>query len=158
MSVTLSPQVLSSFCPIPAFHAETPAFYSKVPSLYSQTPYFFADICLFGFYCDSNVHGWVLVWRIQSVSNDDMRVVCGWGGWGHVGSDCFCASVHAKLSWRAICCTNLRPNPEAQSGSWYFRGLGRRDPWIMQEYDLATAISMWLMNHPRMREMGSSIF
>ena len=45
-----------------------------------------------------------------------------------------------KIFWRAIYCTKPRPNPRSQSGSWYHKGLGRKAPRFMQEYDVSTAI------------------
>ena len=80
----------------------------------------------------------------------------GGGGRGQAGGEINCAGVRVKLFWRAIYCAKPRPDPGSQSGSRSCRGLGRRDPQIMREYDLVTAIAIWLLTQPHTCERGSS--
>ena len=65
--------------------------------------------------------------------------------------------VWAKIFWRAIYGANLRPETDSQYSYLYFRGLGILYPRIIWEYDLATAIAIWLLSQSRMCKMGSSI-
>ena len=78
------------------------------------------------------------------------------GEQGHVGGGFFCMSVRAKLFWRTIYCTNQRPNTDSYSGFLSCRRLRRWSPRIMQEYDLETKITIRLLNHAHMYEMGCS--
>ena len=66
--------------------------------------------------------------------------------------------VCAKLFWRKIYCANPIPETDSQSVSIYHIGLGRQDPRIICEYDLATAIAIRPLTHTHRWEMGSSIF
>ena len=70
----------------------------------------------------------------------------------------FCAGVRAKLFWIALYCTKPRPDPGSQSSSRSRRGLGRRAPRIMWEYDLTTVIAIRPLTQPHTCEMGSSGF
>ena len=70
----------------------------------------------------------------------------------------FCAGVHAKLFWREIYCAKPRPDTRSQSGFRYHRGLGRKSPRIMWEYNLETAFAIRPLTQPRSCEMGSSSF
>ena len=70
------------------------------------------------------------------------------GGQGHTGGKNNCAGGHAKLFRQPIYFANPRPNPGSQSSSWFCRGLGRRDLWIIWEYSLATAIAVWSLTQP----------
>ena len=117
-------------------------------------------ICLFGFHCVSNIREWVLVRRLWSLDNDGACAMCGRGegGRGQVGDRNFFASVRAKLFWCAIYCANPKPDPKSQSGSQSCRGMERRAPQIMQEFDLTNAITIHLLTNPRTCEMGPSSF
>ena len=53
--------------------------------------------------------------------------------------------VCMKLFWREIYCANNRPKPDPQSLSLSHRGLGIWAPWIIHEYDLATANMILLL-------------
>ena len=66
--------------------------------------------------------------------------------------------VCVKLFWHEIYCTNPRPKPDSYSGSLSRRGLGKRAPRIICEYDIATAISIRPLTQTRTWEMVSSIF
>ena len=66
--------------------------------------------------------------------------------------------VCVKLFCHEIYCTNPRPKPDSYSGSLSRRGLGKRAPRIICEYDIATAISIRPLTQTRTWEMVSSIF
>ena len=86
------------------------------------------------------------------------RVLHKWGGGrGHTGGKKLFAHVHEKIFWRSIYCANPRPNSRSHLGYWSLRGFGSRYPWIICEYDLATAISIRPLIQTRTCEMGSSI-
>ena len=89
-----------------------------------------------------------------------LRVRCAYkvGGQGHVGGETFCASVHAEWFLRTIYCAKTRPNTESKYRSWSRRGMGRRAPRIMREYDRAATITIRASTQPRACEMGSSSF
>ena len=80
------------------------------------------------------------------------------GGGGQEGGKIFCAGVRTNLLWRKIYCAKTRPNPRSQYGSKSCRGMARKFPRIMQEYDLATAITICPLNQPRTWDMGLSRF
>ena len=63
-----------------------------------------------------------------------------------------------KLFWWAIYCANPKPKPNSRSVSLSRRGIGRRSPWVIWDYYLATATSILPLIHPRTCKMGSSIF
>ena len=150
---------LSNFCLIPDLYAKNPAFYVKVPDLYAKIPALYADIFLCGFHCAVNVHVRFPIGCLWYLANDSTRAMCGQGGrvgarwWGEM-----CANVRVKFFWREIYCSELRPDPESQSGSYFRRRLERKSPWIMSKYDLATAISIRRLNHLCKCEMGSLSF
>ena len=66
--------------------------------------------------------------------------------------------LSVELLLRTIYCANPRTKPDSQSRSLYHRGLGRRAPWIIREYNLATDISIRPLTQPCTYEMGYSIF
>ena len=68
------------------------------------------------------------------------------------------ARVCAKLFWIVIYCSNLRPEPNSQSGSLSHRGMGSQYPLIMCYCGCATAILIQMLIHPHTCKMGSSIF
>ena len=122
MSITLSFQILSDFCPIPALYSKIPAFNAKVPARYGKISVFYANIYIFGFQCAGNLCGQFLVSRLRYVSNGGtrgMRRRGGGGGRGHADGKNKSASVHTKLFCRAIYCAKPRPDPEYHSGSRY---------------------------------------
>ena len=81
----------------------------------------------------------------------------GGGGWGHTGGKTYYADLHAKIFWCVIYWDKPRPNPGSHSISWLRRVLWRQDMWIMQEYNLATAVEIQTLTHPHTCERGSSI-
>ena len=111
-------------------------------------------------HCAGNVRGWVSVDCLCSVAKESARVMRKQGreGRGHAGDKKSYAGVCAKLFWRAIYCAKPRPDPGSQSGSWSHRGLGRRSPRIMWQYNLLTAIAIRLLIQPCTCGMGSSRF
>ena len=68
------------------------------------------------------------------------------GGCGQSGGGNPCTGERAKLFWLEIYCAKPRPNPGYHSGSWSCRLLVRQSPWIMWEYNLATAIAILALN------------
>ena len=80
------------------------------------------------------------------------------GGRGCAGGENFCAGVRAKLFWLSIYCAKPKLDPGSQSGSWYLRGMGRRAPWIIQEYGFVTTIAIRPSTQPGTRERGYSSF
>ena len=63
----------------------------------------------------------------------------------------------AKIFWHAIYCTNPRPKPYSQSGSLSCKGLGRKSPQIIRDYNLTTVIVIQPLTHTRTCKMCSSI-
>ena len=91
-----------------------------------------------------------------SLSRSQWQRPC--NAWRKGGGGEDCASVRAKLSWSAIYCNNPRLNPESQSGSRSWKGLGRRALHTMGEYNSANAILIRLLDQPHTCEIGSSIY
>ena len=139
MLVTLASQYISCIC--------------LIPDLY-------AKIYILGFHCAVNVPGQAPIGCLQYISNDGVCARCTDKGlwWGHVEGKQFCATVHAKLFWRAIYCAKLRPDPKYQSSYQYRRLPGRQVPQIMREYNLVTTIVIQPLAYPRTCEMGYLIF
>ena len=102
MLVNLAFQYLSNFRLIPDLYPEIPNFLRQSICYLRQNPYFYADLSIFDFHCAVNVSRRVPVGWLRSVSNYDAREMRRQGGGGHVGGKFFCASLHAKLFWRAI--------------------------------------------------------
>ena len=151
-SINLAFQFLSNFCPIPALYNKIPAFYSEIPA-FTPISIFLAATVLVTYMGRSP----------QAVSGLQPLTACEQctdkGRWrGHVDDNKLCGSVCLELFWHVSYCAKPRPNPESQSGSWYPMVLGRRDPCIMQEYNLATTIVIRKLTHTRTCEMGSSSF
>ena len=65
--------------------------------------------------------------------------------------------VYTKLFWTTIYYANTRPRTNIQSIYLPYKGLGIWVPHIIQEYDLATAVAVRPLTHPRLWKMGSSI-
>ena len=107
-----------------------------------------------------NLHGWVPVEILHSITNDGVCEMRGRGGEmaGSFRWQTDYAGVRAKIFWHKIHCTNLRPDPKYQYGSRYRRVMGRQALHIMQEYNLVTYISICLLTQPCTYEMGSSNF
>ena len=61
-----------------------------------------------------------------------------------------------KLFWRKIYCASTRPEPDSQSGSRSWKGLGRRAPQSMCKYDCVTAVAISPLIHPLTWETGYS--
>ena len=68
------------------------------------------------------------------------------------------ARVYAKLLWRMIYCSNLRPRNDSQSGYLSQRRIGRRYPWIIWDYNITTAIAIQPLTQPWTFKMSYSIF
>ena len=68
------------------------------------------------------------------------------------------ARVCTKLFWRAIYCANLRPEHDFQSGYLSCRVLGRQDPRIIWECNLAITILIQPLTQSCKCGIGSSIF
>ena len=68
------------------------------------------------------------------------------------------AWVCVKLFWHMIYFANHRPETDSQSESLSHKGLGRRSPQIIRQYDFATAITIWPLNQPCTCKTGYSIF
>ena len=66
--------------------------------------------------------------------------------------------VCIKLFWRAINCANPIPKTDSQSEFLSRRGLGRKSPHIIWDYNIMTAIVIQLLTQPRKCKMGSSFF
>ena len=104
MLLNLASWILSYLCPIPAF-------YTKVPVLYSEIPDFYADIYPFGFCCDINACGRVLVLNLRSVANYGTRAMRRRGGGGaHVSQKLLC-----RCARKIILARHLLNQVEAQS-------------------------------------------
>ena len=107
--------------------------YKKIPALY---------LCVV-FHCSVSVHIRFPIVCLCLVSEGNTRTLHDRGGrersfrWRNVF-----AGVCAKLLWIALYFTKARPDTGYQFGSWSFRGIGRQDPQIMWDYDLAIAISI----------------
>ena len=68
------------------------------------------------------------------------------------------AGVHNAILDQNIDCANLNPEPSAHSGSWVHKGLGAQYPQSTLEYNLATAIEVWLLTQPVTCGMVSVVF
>ena len=68
------------------------------------------------------------------------------------------AGVHNAILDQNIDCANLNPEPSAYSGSWVHKGLGAQYPQSTLEYNLATAIEVWLLTQPVTCGMVSVVF
>ena len=121
MLVTFASLILYKFCSIPALYTKISDFYANASSLYAGIPTLNADICLFGFHYAGNLHGWVLVCHLQSVSNDGARAMRRKGGEG--GDSTLAvktyAQVYARNYYGALFIVPSRgqiPNPNLATG------------------------------------------
>ena len=128
------------------------------PCFICQIPYFIRQYISSIFHCSGNVHNRVPVYFLCSVAKYSMHMMRERGGGRVTQVVKKCAGAHKKLFWRANYCAKPRPYTGYQSGSWSCSGMGRRSPWIVLEYNLATVIVIWPLTQSRKFERGSSIF
>ena len=112
------------------------------------------------FHCAGNACVWVSKdclylwpWIAHTQCSND-----GGGGRVHAGGKTSYEGMHTELFWRTIYFSKPRPDPGSYPRFRSRRGLGRQAPQIIREYNLAIAIAIWSLIHPRTCEMGSSIF
>ena len=111
------------------------------------------------FHCARNLVFWFPIFCICSVDEDITWEFHNQGGRARsLSRQFFCMGVCAELLWIVIYCAKTRLDPGYQYGYQYLRGLGRRSPWIIQEYNLMDAIAIRSLTHTHTCERGYSCF